>query len=245
MKPSDILNTFAATGMHELRKHASAVTDAIGSVVYDQIPLASAAQNIGEFHGLLTDVTDKDIQDLNYRAGLAALPGVGSSRFNRRIRRVTRDKEGHNPQLVAQTIGKHTANILPSLLGGGVGGVTGAAIGNAIGGGEGAIPGAILGAIGGAGIATGIPKAVALLAALLTKTRTKEQQEAYANGSVWPNYIIPGMATYNEWKSYGRAIEDEKEQLEAQKDTKNDKEEEEEKGKKEASFRRRISSIYA
>lgn len=55
------------------------------------------------------------------------------------------------------------------------------------------------------GALAAIPEAIAPLAAMVTKTRSKEEQQAYerSKGSTIANYLIPGVAQYNMWKSMG------------------------------------------
>ena len=56
----------------------------------------------------------------------------------------------------------------------------------------------------GAGLATaGVASIIADIAALAKRRRTKEEQKEYENSNTALNYLIPGKAQYNAWKTLG------------------------------------------
>jgi hypothetical protein len=81
-----------------------------------------------------------------------------------------------------------------------------------------------------------------------TKRRTAEEQKEYTNKGTAKEYLIPGQATYNNWKSLGRVFGDSEERVadkgkDSEKDDKKDKEDKkEDKNEKKASLT--ASSIH-
>ena len=73
------------------------------------------------------------------------------------------------------------------------------------GGATGAKKGLGIGAAIGGGLGLGA-SSIGGLAALLTKTRDAKDQKKYEQGGTAPNYIIPGMAAYNGYKSLGHIL---------------------------------------
>lgn len=152
------------------------------------------------------------------------IPGVGTYRLRRRQKRQLVDDKGNAPHAISQGFGPYTSTLAAMLAGAGIGAGVGTA-GGAIEGkpGLGAGVGAGAGAAAGAGYAL-LANLIGAGSAAFTPTRTKEQQKAYANSGTAKEYLIPGQASYNAWKTLGRSIADSDERKE--KDAKEDKKEE-------------------
>jgi hypothetical protein len=95
------------------------------------------------------------------------------------------------------------------------GGIIGAATNNFANDDRPALAGATIGAGIGAG-AAGVAELVAMIAAAARKRRTKEEQKAYANTGTAKEWLVPGVGTYNYFKSIGRAIGDAEEREDAE-----------------------------
>ena len=207
-----------------LIKKASQIKEAgpkgeIGSMVaWNLLPYIGGAGNaIGGAAGSMdTPASEKEEKewDENPAYGL----GTGAYRANRRLKRQLLNDAGRAPHYISQSFGPGTS-LLASLLAGGLGGaVIGGGVGAGLGfdgnrvrsAGIGAGMGAATGGIVGGGLGLLATLGAGPLAAL-TKRRTKEEQKAYANSPTLKEYLVPGLAQYNTWKSVGRAVGDSEE----------------------------------
>lgn len=197
-----------------LNKEAGPVNDLIATQLYGSIPYVGPVANaVGSIAGLVMDSDDKAENDMNRSEGLGWLPGVGAARVTRRLKNQNTAADGSRKRFWSTTLGPLTSTLLAA----GVGAAAGAGIGGAVTSdsiGAGALNGAGRGAVIGAGVAGGASLLAALIAAC-KKRRTKEEQLAAAsdNSAVAADYLVPGYATYNAWKSYGRSIGDMQEKL--------------------------------
>lgn len=184
--------------------------------------LADAVGIGGMVHGAVQPTpTEAEEAKLDKEPLLAMAPGVAQSRVMRRLKRQNRADDGSQRHTWAQQFGPLTSTLLAAGAGAGVGAGAGALAGEP--GQRGAAAGT--GALIGAGIGAGGSLAAHLLGAGLaglTPTRTRAEQRAYANSDAAGEWIVPGLATYNAYKSYGRSHadaneRDEKEQAKAKK----------------------------
>lgn len=248
MNTYEVLNTFAVTGMH---KQAGTLTDFFGGIPAEMVlgavapgvgpTLAQAADLAGMIHGATTNTPkDADIKAMNEDSMKSFIPGVGGSRYIRRLKQQTKDRNGGYSKAWSQVLGPHTSiagvTLLASLLGAGAGAALNTdnrAAGAALGSGVGALAGLGLG--GGASLA-------GALAAAITKRRTQAEHDKYINeDSVAPEYLVPGVAVYNKWKTIGRMMQKDKDLATATEQAAKEEKAE----KKEAALRQRIASLYA
>ena len=196
----------------------------LGSVICLGSGLAgSAAVGVGSTAGGLdTPATEEAEKEWDKTPGKNWIPGVGTYRLARRQRRQLVDDKGDAPHAISQSFGPFTSTLAALLAGGAVGGTVGAGIGAGVNGADGAVAGGGAGAAIGAGTLGGLALLANLaggpIAAAITKRRTKEQQKAYANSGTAKEYLIPGVAPYNAWKSLGRTIGESDERQEKDKD---------------------------
>ena len=195
------LNKKATTPTEEIV--ASHVTSAIPYVAYVNGPADLAGRIIGDN----TSTKDYDKSNLGY------LPGVSSYRVQRRRAQAAKLLGAKKNQQVNEVLGGLTSTLLGSGVGGGLGALLGRKIGDASGVQDGAAAGTLMGA--GIGAATGViaPHFIAALAALIKRRRTADQQKDYEENGSAANYLIPGMATYNDYKSKGFLMGDEYKKL--------------------------------
>lgn len=183
-----------------------------------------------------TPATEEAEKEWDAHPGKAWLPGVSAYRLNRRHRRQLVDDKGNSPHAIAQGFGPITSTLAAMLAGGAAGGALGAGVGGTFGVDDSHAKGALLGGGVGALAGTGALGGIALLANLLggpiaaamTKRRTAEEQRAYNNSSTLKEYLIPGVAPYNAWKTTGRVFgaADERKANTKDTDKKEDKKEE-------------------
>lgn len=187
-------------------KEAGPIGDAAGAIGWSMLPGGNLANAIGGLHGLGAAVSPTAEADLDANGAAALLPGVGASRVRQRMRNQLTAGDGSSHRYWSTNIGQVTGNILPALVGGGVGALVGADVAGEGDRGLGAGIGAGVGALG---TIAGINLLAALTAAI-TKRRTKQEQAeaAASGGGVAADYLLPGVAAYNAWKSYGRSIGD-------------------------------------
>lgn len=164
----------------------------------------NAAQNVGSLSGILKKPTREDIKNYQKSKKLNLIPGVSAYRMaQRRKQLASRYTGGAGFQKpLSQSIGPFSSAILLALAGAGIGAGIGAI---ADGGATGAKTGLGIGAAIGGGLGLGA-SSIGGLAALLTKTRDAKGQKKYEQGATAPNYIIPGMAAYNGYKSLGHIL---------------------------------------
>lgn len=183
--------------------------------------LADAVSIGGAIHGAVQPTpTEEEEAKLDKEPLLSMAPGVAASRVMRRLKRQNRADNGSQRHTWAQQFGPLTSTLLAAGAGAGIGAGAGALAG------AGQRPEAAgTGALIGAGIGAGGSLAAHLLGAGLaglTPTRTRAEQRAYANSDAAGEWLVPGLATYNAYKSYGRSHADanereEKEQAKAKK----------------------------
>lgn len=213
-KAASTLSDWLATkGMHM----AGNMRTSSGSI--NQIgQAASMGSSIGSVMGLGSGpATEEEELEWDRTPEKAMIPGIAGMRVERRLKRQLVNDEGENPHYWSQRFG----SIAPTLLLTGAGAALGAMnppssfFGTPM---EGVdmrhqrMAGATVGALGGLGVAGLVALAASLLAAA-TRTRTKEEQKAYANTSAVPEWLVPGMSTYNYWKTLGRSIKDSDERI--------------------------------
>lgn len=204
---SDVLNSYSPIAFKAL---ARAGGGPIGTGIASGVGLADS---IGVIHGSVTNIpTDQQIQQINNQQTKALIPGVASSRLARRRR-----KQGASSwRAFSQHFGPATSSLVIAGLAAIVGGTVGAQTGKeqiADGSKFGTAHRAMLGAAAGLGIS-----GLGMLLAGVTPTRTKQQQAAHdaSSGVTLLNLLVPGFATYNKYKSYGRLHQDQKDKLHAQ-----------------------------
>lgn len=178
--------------------------------VVTQIPgvINGAGSIVGAFSSPATEAEESkwDAGDSEV-AGL--LPGVAGYRMARRRKRQLKADEGGTPHYWSQAFGPLSALLIASGLGALGGGVVGGAT-NGFKNDTNALIGAGIGAGVGAGGAA-LSELGALIAAAIKRRRSKEEQKAYANSSTASEWLVPGVATYNAWKTMGRVIGDSEE----------------------------------
>lgn len=203
-------------------KQAGPRSEIASTMLWPLLPYAgSAAVGIGSAAGGLdTPAPEAEEEKWDETPGKNWIPGVGTYRLTRRQRRQLVDDKGNAPHAISQGFGPFTSTLAAMLAGGALGGIggavakpnndvalgTGAGIGAAVGGGA-----ALLANLIGAGTAAFTPR------------RTKEQQKAYANSGTLKEYLVPGAASYNAWKTLGRTI-GESDERQAKKKEKKDSE---------------------
>lgn len=207
-------------------KQAGPRGEIASTLLWPLLPYAgTAAVGIGSTAGGLdTPATEEAEKEWDKTPNKNWIPGVGTYRLARRQRRQLIDDKGNAPHAISQSFGPATS-ILASML---AGGAAGSLLGGGVGAGVGGAGGALDGAAGGAGVGAAVGGGAALLATLLgsgaaafTPRRTKEQQKAYANSGTLKEYLVPGVASYNAWKSLGRTI-GESDERKAKKDKKDE-----------------------
>lgn len=187
-------------------KEAGPIGDAAGALGWSMIPGGDIANAIGGIHGLGAAVSPTAEADLDANGAAALLPGVGASRVRQRMRNQLTAGDGSSHRYWSTNIGQVTGNILPALIGGGAGALIGAGAADEGNRGMGA---AIGGGVGALGTVAGVNLLAALTAAVTRRRTKQEQAEAAASGGgVAADYLVPGVAAYNAWKSYGRSIGD-------------------------------------
>jgi hypothetical protein len=205
-------------------KRAGALEESAATAVYSAIPVVGIANTAGLIHGLASPTPSvNDEADMNATTTTGLLPGVSASRVIRRLKRQNRNRAGSSPRAIS--------TVLAPLIHGAIGLVGGGIIGGALGAlkpvdrvnGMDGMPDKSfedhqrnMNTVMGAGIGMQVGMlglgAASLLSAGLaaaTPTRTREEQEEAANESPVADYLIPGYAGYNYWKSMGRSMADE------------------------------------
>lgn len=210
------------------KKVAGPRSEIASTMLWPLLPyVGSGAVGVGSAAGSLdTPATEEAEKEWDKTPEKNWIPGVGAYRLTRRQRRQLVDDKGNAPHAISQGFGPATSTLAALLAGGFAGGTLGGLVGAGVNGGD----GALAGAAGGAGVGAASLGGLALLAniaggpiaAAITKRRTKEQQKAYANSGTLKEYLIPGVAPYNAWKSLGRTIGESDERKE-KKDKKEEK----------------------
>lgn len=198
-------------------KQASARSDFLASLLYGSVLSQGGAagagaggavaavkgvNRLGGYVGLGSDpATEEEEEQMDLNPDASLMPGVATQRMDRRMKRQLLNDDLKTPHFWSQKISPFTVTILLAALGG----AGGYAV-DKLKGGNG-LMGAAIGGLGGVGTSA-LAGLTGLAAAGITPTRTKEQQKVYANSSVLPEYLIPGVAAYNEAKTIGRSFAD-------------------------------------
>ena len=159
-----------------LRKEASTNVELIGA--------NGLGGNLGALIGLCADPAKED--HLNKTMGEVKnlfIPGVGGYRLARRRTGEAKKLGADKTKAVSELLGGATSGIPRNVLAGLASQVH---------------------PIAGVG-ALALPSVAAAIAALATKTRTEEEQKDYEHSTAQTilNYLLPGMAEYNMFKSIG------------------------------------------
>ena len=179
---------------------------------------AAAGSGIGSLMGMGSGpATEAEELEWDRTPEKAMIPGIAGIRMQRRLKRQLTDDAGDNPHYWSQSFG----HIAPALLMVGAGTAYGlkhppkSFLGeplNTKDTGANKMVGGLLGFYGGLG-AFGLTTLAAALLAAATRTRTKEEQKEYANSSTLAEWLIPGVSTYNKWKTLGRSFKDSDERI--------------------------------
>lgn len=163
----------------------------------------STANGVGGLDGMFQPPSRKDIKNYEKSKALNMIPGVSTFRMNQRRKQLASRYGGGAgfQKPVSQSFGWLSSAALLALAGAGIG----AGIGAIANGKQGAKAGLGLGAGIGGGLGVGA-SGVGALTALLTKTRDSKAQKQYEKGATAPNYIVPGLGTYNASKSLGHIL---------------------------------------
>ena len=199
----------ALNAKYGFTKKADALSDYMSS--------AGPISGIGSIIGALdTPASEEERADMD-RSALrgALLPGVGAYRTERRMKGLLTNDKGNTPHYWAQKFAPTLQSIgLPLILGGigySIPYMAGARYDKALN--KGFATGAGIGA--GIGLLSNLGGAIG---AGLTRRRTAKEQKDYANSSSLKDWLVPGHATYNYWKTMGRNIGDSEERTGTKKD---------------------------
>lgn len=143
---------------------------------------------------------------LNIAGELVVVPGSGTYRLARRREKDLQNKNGDSPHFISQALGPGTSLMTTSGAAAGIGAGLGALLGDKGYKSRMAGVGAGLGALSGGALWL-LAELASPIRAAATKRRTKKEQEAYANSGTLKEYLVPGVASYNAWKTLGRALE--------------------------------------
>lgn len=217
---SDVLSKQASQ-----TKEAGPVGELITGLGYNGIPYLNTANSAGGFVGMLSaPSTEKEEAEWDKKDLHNLIPGVGLYRANRRMKRQLKSDKGGTPHYWSQGFGGLTAALLAAAAGAAGGAGFGAGVGKLTGrgAGEGAGVGALAGASTGLGAAT-IASLVGAIKAAVDRRRTKDEQKAYANSPTTKEWFLPGVGTYNAYKTIGRVIGDSEERSAKKEDKKEEK----------------------
>lgn len=205
-----------------MQKQAGPMAELIASRLY-----GGAFTEHGGMKGYLEPVmSDKELEKMDTDESSDWAPGVGGYRLQRRMKKTLENDKGKAPHYWSQ----NWAPAVHALVGATAGAGIGAAVAP-----DGDKPlGAILGLYGGAAAPLLASALIGGLGAAITPRRSKEEQKAYNNSSTAPEWIIPGLSTYNSWKTFGRA----KGNFDEAKEKRESKKKEDKGEKKEASIQK-------
>jgi hypothetical protein len=196
-----------------MQKQAGTLEEALASAVTGAVPyVGGPVQGAGAIHGLVSPAPSVEEEaDWNDSTAKGMIPGVSSSRLMRRVKRQLKNDRGSSPRAIATLGAPLLHNLIGALGGAAVGGVIGARQGSGVNSNQdnerGAM-GAVIGAVAGSGLVMGAHLIAAALAGI-TDTRTRDEQREEANKGVATDYLVPGVSTYNYYKSLGRSMADE------------------------------------
>lgn len=186
-----------------MKKKAAATDDVVSSIGYSSLPYVSFPASLGGLYGMFSDPASKEDEDKwNKDRGLSYVPGVGNYRYVRRHKKQLVDDEGKTPHFWSQSFGPLTSALLLA----GAGAATGGGLVKLTGGGN---RDAGLGALGGAAVGAagaGLTGLAAAIKAAVDRRRTEEEQKEYTNSPTTKEWLLPGVGTYNAWKTTGRVL---------------------------------------
>lgn len=164
----------------------------------------SAGSLLGLFQGEAPTLEELDeMENDNY----GWIPGNAMRRTMLRRRMVNKLLGGKPSTIYSEKWGPSTAGAVSMLGGGALGALTAGGIAAALGKGVVAAPIAVLGGMGGmslGAIGALIANNIGAARAAMTPNRTDEEQQEYEQAkSQWKNWLIPGYARYNWYKSLG------------------------------------------
>lgn len=177
-------------------------------------PVAKAGQlglNTGSLiHGFSQPVSDADIEAMDNSVGKAFIPGVGASRMIRRMRHNDDKTGGAHPtaNVVGETFGTSVPILASIIAGAALGGIIKSQ--NPLATRHDVAKGSLIGAGIGGGL-TGLATLAAWGAAGLTPRRTKAEQKEHDDSTNVSNWLVPGVATYNHAKRFGRLLDEQDE----------------------------------
>lgn len=196
-----------------MKKQAGPVDEIASQAIYSSIPYLNAGAGAGNILGwIASPATEEAESRYDRNRGYAWIPGVGGYQLNKRLKRQLKSDKGGTPHFWSQTFGPMTSTLATTGAGAILGGLAGAAS-NGFKDDTRFLPGMGIGAAVGAG-ASVLAQAIAALSAAVTDRRTKAQQREYANSSTSKEWLIPGSAMYNTWKTIGRSLGDSEERQE-------------------------------
>jgi len=146
------------------------------------------------------------VKPLDIAGELVVVPGSGTYRLARRREKELEDKKGDTPHFISQALGPGTSLLTTAGAAAGLGAGLGALVGDKGYKGRMAGVGAGMGALSGTGLWL-LAELAAPIRAAATKRRTKKEQQEYANSGTLKEYLVPGAASYNAYKTLGRALD--------------------------------------
>ena len=188
-----------------LMKCAGVATDVgatIPTAVAAQIPLVGILPALAGAAGSIGGLVVKPKGDKNPETQATNLiPGVGQFRLAQRSRRMADMSERAGKPGIANLIAEKLGPMTSSLVGAGAGALGGLGLAAAAGGDSRAKG---VGAGVGAGVGVAAPLLIAALAAAIKRRRTNaEQIAADTTGRAVAKYLVPGLATYDDYKRLG------------------------------------------
>lgn len=232
---SEFFTDYGHGSMGNMQAGSNGQVNQIGQAV-------AGASGVGELYGMGSGpATEEEELEWDKTPEKALIPGVASARLERRMKRQLQDDSGGTPHYWSQKFSPGIQALAMMLAGAGIGASVGGPAfirdafkedpnsrfntdpfftrgrqpdnsGQIAGNISSRVVGGLLGAFGGLG-AYGISHLLASLLAASKRTRTKEEQKAYANSGTAAEWLVPGVSTYNRWKTLGRAFADSDERL--------------------------------
>ena len=202
-----------------LQKQAGATADVIGSIV-GGLPTMLIGNSIapgagrvlgtavGRGAGLIgaaNPASPEDVKKFNDTPALSFIPGVGYYRISQRVQGTAKKYGDKAPRARALSteLGPVTSTLLSTLIGSGIGATTSLITGEP----KDIIRGGIAGGLTGA-TAASIANLIGALSAGITPRRTdKEQKDSGRVSQKVMNYLVPGVATYDKFKTLGKSNE--------------------------------------
>lgn len=181
---------------------ASDVAATLPTYFASQIPYLGLLPGLASMGGGIGGLVVKPKGDKNPETQATNLiPGVGQFRLAQRSRRMADMSERAGKPGIANLIAEKLGLMTSSLVGAGAGALGGLGL-SAAAGGDSTAKG--IGAGVGAGVGVAAPLLIASLAAAIKRRRTNAEQVASDTmGRAVAKYIVPGLATYDEFKRLG------------------------------------------